>query len=337
MCALSPDNSRQRLRRAVVWLLLLSLLATAAASAQPLASSAKQGSRQTRRANALAGLRLYVNPTSDACKQASAWATSNPAGAAVMAKLCAQPGASWLGGWFTNISKATSDRVTAAAAAGAIATLVVYNIYERGWNLAGGAASPADYETWIDGVAAGLAGRSAIIVLEPDALAFLGRLSASDQQIRLQLLSYAVAQLRAAGGIVYIDAGHSGWNPAATMVARLQAADVAHAQGFSLNVANHQWTANELAYGDAIASGLGGGAHFLVDTGRNGAGDRWGSCNEPNWALGAAPRIAPREPFLDAYLWLKEPGISDGSCNGGAAAGSWWADGALQLAHNAGW
>lgn len=319
--------------------LSVALLAGSAA-ARPLSSGAapikKKPPAPPPTANPLAGLRLYVNPNGDSCKQASAWSASDPAGAAVMDKLCAQPGSFWLGGWFTDITKATSDRVSPAESAGAIATLVLYNIYERGWNLSGGAATPSDYERWIDGVAAGLAGRRAIVVLEPDALAFLGRLSAADQQIRLQLLAYAVEQLSDAGGIVYIDAGHSGWNPVTTMVSRLQGAGAARARGFSLDLANHQLTSNELSYGDAIATGL-GGAHFLIDTGRNGAGPGSSSCNDPAWALGPTPQIGSDDPLTDAYLWLKEPGISDGTCNGGTAAGSWWADGALLLAHNAGW
>jgi endoglucanase len=35
-------------------------------------------------------------------------------------------------------------------------------------------------------------------------------------------------------------------------------------------------------------------------------------------------------------LWVKRPGESDGSCNGGPAAGQWWRDKALELAGNAG-
>jgi endoglucanase len=36
---------------------------------------------------------------------------------------------------------------------------------------------------------------------------------------------------------------------------------------------------------------------------------------------------------VDAYLWVKQPGDSDGQCRTGApAAGAWWADYALALA-----
>jgi len=40
---------------------------------------------------------------------------------------------------------------------------------------------------------------------------------------------------------------------------------------------------------------------------------------------------------LDALLWVKLPGESDGSCNGGPPAGRWWQEIALELARNAAW
>ena len=40
---------------------------------------------------------------------------------------------------------------------------------------------------------------------------------------------------------------------------------------------------------------------------------------------------------LDALLWVKLPGESDGTCNGGPAAGAWFPSMALELARNAKW
>jgi cellulase/cellobiase CelA1 len=36
-----------------------------------------------------------------------------------------------------------------------------------------------------------------------------------------------------------------------------------------------------------------------------------------------------------AFLWIKTPGESDGSCGGGPQAGKWWADYALELSRMA--
>ncbi|MCW2873942.1 glycoside hydrolase family 6 protein, partial [Actinacidiphila oryziradicis] len=38
---------------------------------------------------------------------------------------------------------------------------------------------------------------------------------------------------------------------------------------------------------------------------------------------------------VDAYLWVKRPGESDGSCRGAPPAGQWWSDYALRLARAA--
>lgn len=54
-------------------------------------------------------------------------------------------------------------------------------------------------------------------------------------------------------------------------------------------------------------------------------------------ALGDPPRAVDDGTHLDALLWVKLPGESDGSCNGGPPAGQWWQDVALELARNASW
>jgi hypothetical protein len=86
-----------------------------------------------------------------------------------------------------------------------------------------------------------------------------------------------------------------------------------------------------VAYGRELSAQTGGG-HFVVDTARNGAGAPPGGawCNPPGRRLGERPRHVA-DPVLDAFLWLKRPGESDGLCNGGPAAGQWWAEYALGL------
>ncbi|WP_405010221.1 glycoside hydrolase family 6 protein [Kitasatospora sp. NBC_01539] len=86
--------------------------------------------------------------------------------------------------------------------------------------------------------------------------------------------------------------------------------------------------------------------HFVVDTSRNGQGpwtptatypDAQTWCNPPARGLGTRPTADTRTPLLDAFLWIKVPGESDGSCTRGTtggidpeygsadpAAGAWW-------------
>ena len=43
------------------------------------------------------------------------------------------------------------------------------------------------------------------------------------------------------------------------------------------------------------------------------------------------PRLVNDSTGLDALLWVKLPGESDGTCNGGPAAGQWWQEMALEM------
>jgi hypothetical protein len=130
------------------------------------------------------------------------------------------------------------------------------------------------YEKWVSGFAAGLGGRPAVVILEPDALAELNAcIGNAQQQARLQMLSYAVQALQSSRDQVYLDAGHSNWVPPAQMAARLRAADIAQAYGFSLNVSNYQPTGQEISYAHELDRDLGMAKRFVIDTSRNGDGN----------------------------------------------------------------
>lgn len=102
---------------------------------------------------------------------------------------------------------------------------------------------------------------------------------------------------------------------------------MARARGFALNVANFNTTESEVTYGRAISARLGGDRPFVVDISRNGNGPHpsgaW--CNPPGRAIGANPTTTTGDPWVDAYLWLKTPGASDGACKAGdPPAGTYW-------------
>jgi len=87
--------------------------------------------------------------------------------------------------------------------------------------------------------------------------------------------------------------------------------------------------------------------HFVIDTSRNGNGTLDASayanapylqppavisgltagnwCNPPGAGLGARPKLAPdsAQPLLDAFLWIKTPGESDGTCDIAGGARAW--------------
>jgi endoglucanase len=284
--------------------------------------------------NPILGAAFWVDPSSDARKTADSWRASRPADAAQMDKIATRSVATWFGGWSGDVRASVNSAVTTMTAAGAVPVLVAYNIPQRDCGgLSAGGTTVAGYQTWIADFADGLAGRKSVVILEPDALTQMDCLSAADQTTRVNLLQYAVQVIRAQGGVVYLDGGNSAWKSASDQAARLTRANVAAADGFALNISNFQYTASSIAYGKAI-SALIGGKHFVIDTGRNGLGptstNQW--CNPPGRALGSASTTSTADPLVDAYLWVKTPGGSDGSCNGAPAAGVWWPDYALGLA-----
>src|SRR4051794_4105568 len=120
----------------------------------------------------LAGTKWYIDPSSNAKRQADSWRQSRPADAAAMDKIAAQPQADWFGDWSGAIQSAVSSRVSTIASAGTLPVLVAYNIPIRdchGYS-GGGATSASAYRSWIRSFAAGIGSRRAIVVLEPDAL-----------------------------------------------------------------------------------------------------------------------------------------------------------------------
>jgi hypothetical protein len=178
--------------------------------------------------------------------------------------------------WFPGVSRQT----VAMIAAGVLLLVAALVYLLRG--PANGVLQREEqtYENWVNGFAAGLGGGPAVVILEPDALAELSACSDNaDQQARLQMLSYAVKTLQSPNDRVYLDAGHSNWVPAAQMAARLEAADVAQAYGFSLNVSNYQPTGQEISYAHQLDHDLGMAKRFVIDTSRNGAGSANGSSN----------------------------------------------------------
>ncbi|MDE2019846.1 MAG: glycoside hydrolase family 6 protein [Patescibacteria group bacterium] len=299
--------------------------ASASASATATASASTSG--------------FYVDPDSDASAQAAAWSTSDPIDAARMDLIAAQPQATWFGGWNANVTADVNTLVGAAQSAGKTPVLVAYNIPDRdcGGFSAGGAQTPAAYQSWIQAFAQGIGSRPALVILEPDALASIDCLTPADQQVRYGLLSYAVRALKLLGQAkVYLDAGNSNWIGAGAMASRLQQADVAAADGFSLNVSNFYTTGSNIQYGEAVSSQV-GGKHFVIDTSRNGNGSDGQWCNPPGRALGVFPTVSTGNSLADAFLWIKIPGESDGTCNGGPSAGTWWPQYAVGLAQNAGY
>lgn len=280
---------------------------------------------------------LYASPNSSAAQTTTS--TTDPTTKRIMSKLAATPTAFWFGDWNQNVQSDVSAVTSAAATANKTPVLVAYNIPDRdcsGYS-SGGAPSAAAYQSWISGLAAGIGSHSAIVILEPDATAQATCLSSADQSARYQLLQSAISTLKSNPSTkVYLDAGNPTWVNASDMAKRLTSAGISKADGFSLNVSNFVATSDNITYGHQL-SALIGNKHFVIDTSRNGNGSNGQWCNPSGRALGSTPTSSTGDPLVDYLLWIKTPGESDGSCNGGPAAGVWWPAYATTLGVNAGW
>jgi endoglucanase len=389
---------RAALRRAALRGIAITTVAASLTFGAAVSASANTGSGRTLSPDT----RFYVDNHNKAYDQALAYLKAGRLGDAVtMANL-----ASWsVGQWFTGGASAAQTRadVTAlmrkAKAKHQVPVIAAYNVPGRDCSQysAGGASNTAEYQAWIDGLAAGIGGGQAVVILEPDGVALSPDQcggTAEQQAARNTEISYAITRLeQQPRASVYIDAGHSSWHAVGDIATRLLAAGLVKSQGFFLNVSNYRANDELIRYGTMVSkcvwylqhvTGATGDqcanqwwpaadadgwyatnvpadatlTHFVIDTSRNGVGpwtptggypDPQDWCNPPDRGLGLRPTAKTGVPLLDAYLWVKVPGESDGSCTRGTAgpgdpvyggsvdpaAGAWWPEQALTLAHNA--
>jgi len=290
----------------------------------------------------------FVSPDTPAGVAARKALTEGRLGDARLLSKAAQGGAArWLTDTGTptgRVGAAVAAYVEQAQAVRQTPVLVPYAVPNRddGSHSAGGYPT-SGYMAWTVEIVEALRGSRAVVLLEPDSL--LQATRAPVPQNRYALLRTAALAYKDAGAEVYLDAGSSNsfdWGPnsRADIAERLVASGVQEVAGFFTNVANFQTTAAEVAYGNRISELL-SGARFVVDTSRNGAGALRGSdgvvwCNPPGRALGDLPRHVGKSAHV-ANLWVKTVGLSDGPCNGGPPAGTYWEDYLLGLAHRASW
>ncbi|WP_341720243.1 glycoside hydrolase family 6 protein [Micromonospora sp. FIMYZ51] len=284
---------------------------------------------------------FYVDPQTSAAR----WVAANPndsKAAVIRDRIASVPQPRWYTTTNTSTVRGEVDSfVGAAAAAGKIPILVVYNIPNRDCSnhSGGGAPNHTAYRQWVDQVAAGLGGRPATIILEPDVLPIMTSCMDANQQAEVRTsMAYAGKALKrgSSAAKVYYDIGHGGWLSAGEAAARLNAADIANsADGISVNVSNYRRTADEVSYAKQIIAATGiSRLKAVIDTSRNGngpAGSEW--CDPPGRAIGTPSTTATGDSAIDAFLWVKLPGEADGCI---AAAGQFVPQRAYDLAIAAG-
>jgi endoglucanase len=256
----------------------------------------------------VAGDDLYVPPPQQGAKQqiAELTAQGDKGAADLIRAITKTPQAVWFeGGTPGSVKQDVRLTVTRAAARRSIPVLVTYNIPFRDCAQfsAGGATTRAEYEAWIDGFAAGIGNRDAIVILEPDGLGIIpwydpygsadgsGALEwcqpaeadpATAASERFAMLNHAVDALADLPNVTtYLDGTHSAWLGSGDIADRLVQAGVDNADGFYLNVSNYQFTANNVQYGRWISQCVAYATEVV-------AGDFFG-CPNQYWNGGPLP------------------------------------------------
>lgn len=258
-------------------------------------------------------------------------------------QIAATPTAVWLGG-SANDGAGVDAIETKAAAQHTTPEFVLYAIPNRdcGGYAAGGLAGPEAYENWIRQIKAGIGGRPTVVIVEPDAIG-MSCLDTTARNARISMLRYAVDTLSADPNTwVYVHAGSSQLNPADVVPTLLQIG-IGNARGLAINVSGYSSTRKQMEYGDQLLGDLAQhglrGLHYVIDTSRNGLGRApAGSadaahdfCNQRGRALGQRPTPVTGNPNVDAFLWIKPPGETDGGCFPGDVASGWFQAYALDL------
>jgi endoglucanase len=316
------------------------------------------GARDWRLADLLLELpvKFSVRPNSSAARQAELWADEGrDRDAAMMRGIASTPQAVWFeDGPSQHVDVAYEVRqvVKEAGQQRAVPVLVAYYVPGRdcAQYSAGGAPSEEAYREWIDAFASGIGNRPAVVILEPDSLALLpgepsrpadsgpveprpaepAPVDPALVEQRFRLIRYAVERLRRnLLTAVYLDAGHSNWQPLLDdetgsaaeaapklgMATRLIRAGIDRATGYFLNASNYRSTEELIAYGTRLSKCIylrqrNGGAectaeeiaavrvpsrkltHFVLDTSRNGQG----------------PWEPPAGAYPDPQNWCNPPG-----------------------------
>ncbi|KAI4841612.1 glycoside hydrolase [Aureobasidium sp. EXF-8845] len=214
------------------------------------------------------------------------------------------------------------------------------------------------YKAYIDSIAAIIKKHSTTkvaLIIEPDSLGNLVTNSnvAKCQEAHDAYISgveYAIKTLNFDNVAMYLDGGHGGWlgwpaniGPAADLFASIYTAagkpkslrgiatDVSNYNAYQLATAPSYTQSNpnfdEQRYVNALAPLLtaqGFPAHFIIDQGRSGVqptsqlqqGD-W--CNVINTGFGTRPTTNTGDALVDAIVWVKPGGESDGTSDSSSA------------------
>ncbi|TMW55464.1 hypothetical protein Poli38472_010346 [Pythium oligandrum] len=211
-------------------------------------------------------------------------------------------------------------------------TLVVYGLPNKdcdaGYSSGGVNKNADDYKKWVQDLATTVGDRKVLYVLEPDAVGLIAKGGCGVQNGYAGNVKEAIRILSAnANADIYLDVGY--W----TLMSATDAAGVASTvkdlaqggriKGITLNTSNYRSNKEisdlcsnfQNAYGDKSLK-------CIADTSRNykdPTSSEW--CNAKFGGVGRPPTSNTGFDNLDYFIWIKPPGESDGTCDGGEHTG----------------
>ncbi|GAB3170718.1 hypothetical protein GCM10027059_37630 [Myceligenerans halotolerans] len=291
---MKPPTSRRRLAVALtVCALGATLLGGGPAAASPAAASNDVLSP---------GTEIYTNPQSSTKEAARELRGQAKHDALLLSRM---PSATW----FTEGSPAEVEqdvRKLVRRTGKKVPVLAAYNIPYRDCALysAGGARDVDEYKAWIDGFAAGIGDRKAVVVLEPDGLGVIPWYTTLEGQLeqcrpaeadpavtgrdpaaeRLEMLNYAVDRLaEQPNAAVYLDGTNPAWLAVGEISDRLVKAGVERADGFFLNASNYLLTENNVSYGTWISQCIAYGTQVVPGDFLNCGNQHWNGGPANDW------------------------------------------------------
>ena len=294
------------------------------------------------RANPLAGERLFLNSDTQAAADVQGLQNENPELANRLKAISESPQAIWLTTGGQETKRRVARAMKASGSSKSVPVFVAYNIPARdcGSFSAGGAKGAKAYSRFVATIAKTIGRRRAAVVMEPDAIAGLDCLSKKKQRARLALIKKSVRTLEKRPKLaVYIDAGHSVWKPGqhdGEAPASRPASPRPTASRSTSRTTTARRTRSPSARGSARRPRASTSSSTPAATARAPRRTTSGATRPAARSANGRGPPTPASKRVDALLWIKAPGESDGTCNGGPPAGEWWRDYALGLIERSG-
>jgi cellulase len=258
-------------------------------------------------------------------------------------QIAATPTAEWFEGVKAFDDSTLKRLIEGAKAQQKTPIITLYGIPYRdcGSYSTGGHKTAASYKAWIDRTSAIIGKTPIIVIVEPDAHNFClkkgWKYNDAKYKERAELLTYVGKTFtdNNPNALLYLHIGGTELKQEEAAQAVIDGG-IRYMRGFVTNVADHRGTPRAEKWSEEFVQTLQkknlGTKYYVIDTSRNGIDSPkqtnkayYYSCNNFNAALGVRPTTKTSAPHADAYLWIKHPGLSDGTCaNGDPEAGSWY-------------